>query len=96
MGRKASFRDTTQIDRREAILSFYRFVINVRFYGRVAFFRKLGSVFRKGPTTALSPIAALLESGILGTLSVIAPIMIHYYTIIYARCQYFLQNFCES
>ena len=90
MGRKASFRDTTQIDRREAILSFYRFVINVRFYGRMAFFRKLGSVFRKGPTTALSPIAALLESGILGTLSVIAPIMIHYYTIFYARCQYFL------
>ena len=90
MGRKASFRDTTQIDRQAAILSLYRNVINVRFYGRVAFFRKLGSVFRKGPIAALSPTAALFESAIPVTLSVIAPIMIHYYITFYARCQYFL------
>ena len=92
MGRKASFRDTTQLDRREAILSVYRFVINVRFSGRVAFFRKLGSVFRKEPNTALSPIAALLKSAGSVTLSVIAPIMIYYYTILHARCQYFFKK----
>ena len=67
----------------------YRNVINVRFYGHVAFFRKLRSVFRKGPNTALTPIAALLKSAIPVTLSVIASIMIHYYTIFYAVCQYF-------
>ena len=59
MGRKASFRDTTQIDRPQATLSFYRNVINVRFYGRMAFFRKLGSVFHKGrlPRSHLSRLS---------------------------------------
>lgn len=92
MGRKASFRDTTQIDRQPAIPSLYRNVINVRFYGHVAFFRMLGSVFRKGPNTALSPTAALLQSAFSVTLSVIAPTMIQYYTIFYTFCQYFLQK----
>ena len=89
MGRKASFRDTTQIDRPAATLSFYRNVINVRFYGHIGFLPQARECFSQGANAALTPFAALLKSVDPVTLSVIAPIMIHYYTTFYTCCQYF-------